>query len=168
MANENKASKDPLTFSVQASVARPADTNAYTANDAVANATSSPSRLTFSGIAARETEGGTILSVVVTSSVVAVTDVDITILLFDEAITALEDNAAVDVSDSEIQTLVGSVSITEEDWIVLANNKYVVKAVSLPFVCGSSNILDAAIRVDTAHTPASAEVYTITLGGVRD
>lgn len=168
MANANISSKDPLTFSVQTSVTRTADTNAYTANDAIADATTSPSRLTFTDPAARAGEGGTILSVVVTSSIVATTNVDITLLLFDEAITALEDNAAVDVSDSEIQTLVGSVSILSSDWKVLANNKYAVKSVSIPFVTGESNILDAAIRVDTGHTPASAEVYTITLGGSRD
>ena len=152
------------------SITRPADTTAYTANDAFANSTSAPEPggFQFTVLPARyptayeladHTNGFIIRSGIVVAS--AVTAYSGEMWLFGQSVTAINDNAAFTITDAEALTVLGVIpfntSITTS-----ANAISYVTAIDIPFTCRPAD-LRFLVRISNAPTPASAEVLSFRL-----
>lgn len=94
-----------LIQSVSATFTRPSNTDTYAAGDALSNATSSPSYLTFTNCALRGGQRIVLIDAQLTESVVAATPLVCELWLFHTAPTATEDNATFDPSDTEVGNL---------------------------------------------------------------
>lgn len=152
----------PLGFFTTCStdITRPSDTTAYAVNDALSDSTSAPTSGGFSLVnAVRKSTGSAILTdLIVTSSNDAATPLQGEIFFFSAAVTAINDNAAFAVSDSEIKTCLGKVPFVLED--VGNNGFFHAQNLGIGVKSGGTN-LRYLIRVKNAYTPASAEVITI-------
>lgn len=142
-------------------ITRPADTTAYTANDALSNSTSSPTSGGFTLTSAARISGGSgiITDMGLFSSNPAATALQAEVWIFDTSVTNINDNAAFAISDSEVKTLIGVVSFTQEQG---SNNNWAqVRNLSLGFTCVGSANLRFLVKVKNAYTPANAEVITV-------
>lgn len=154
-------------FSVSTSVTRPADTTAYAANDAISNSTTAPTTggFTLSSIARKS--GGSVLitDVIVCTSADAVIPLQGEVLLFNQAVTNINDNAAFAVSDAEIKTCVGRIPFALED---VGNNGF-FHCQNLNMVCTASGSADLRflLRARNAYAPASGEEITVIVKGFQ-
>jgi hypothetical protein len=150
---------------VTTTVTRPADTNAYAANDAWADSTSAPVSGGFTlAAAARAASGsGIITDLVVVSSNDPATPLQGEVWVFDGAVTAVNDNAAFSLSDADAVKLVGVIPFT----LVTTTggggtNSYAeVQNLSLGFTAVGSANLRFLMKVKNAYVPVSAEALTI-------
>lgn len=142
-------------------ITRPADTTAYTANDALSNSTSAPTSGGFTFTSAARISGGSgiITDVIVGSSNPAATALQGEVWIFDTSVTNINDNAAFAISDTEVKTLVGVIAFTMETGT--NNNWAQVRNLSLGFTCVGSANLRFLVKVKNAYTPASSEVITV-------
>jgi hypothetical protein len=155
----------PLDFFVTVStdVTRPADTTAYTVNDALSDSTSAPTSggFTFTSAARKSGGSGIITDAIITTAADAATLLQGEIWLFNTSVTNVNDNTAFAVSDAEIKTCVGKIPFTLED---AGNNGFAhVQNLNIGFTCSGSANLRFLIRVKNAYTPVSAEVFTFVL-----
>lgn len=140
-------------------ITRPADTSAYTANDAFADSTTTPTSggFTLSNMC-RISGGSGILTdaTFVYSTSVAVAG---TVFIYDSAPTAQNDNAAWSVSDSDQLKLVGTIPFaTVADG---ANAVHNVQNLNIGYTCSGSANLRFMVKITTGYTPASADTLTI-------
>jgi len=150
---------------VQTDVTRPADTTAYVLNDAVSNSTSAPTSGGFTLTGAARVSGGSgiITDAIITSSNPAASGLIAEIVLFDTAVTNINDNAAWAISDTEVKTCVGVIGFFIEG---VGNNGIChVQNLSIGFTCVGSANLRFLIRISASagYTPISAEVITVKL-----
>lgn len=148
---------------ISTDVTRPADTTAYAINDAIANSTSAPTTggFTFSGAARISGGSGIITDLWVASSADPATPLQGEVIIFDQAVTAINDNAAFAVSDAEIKTALAIIPFTLQD---MGNNDAGhVQNLSIGFTCVGSADLRFLVRAKNAYAPASAEVFTYRL-----
>ncbi len=147
---------------ITTSIARPADGNAYAANDTFANSTSAPTAggFTLTGMARVSGGNGIIRDAVFSTS--AGTALNGELWIFDTAVTAVNDNAAFTVPDSEILTLVGIIPFNCTD-VTAANAASYVTNIDIGYTCVGSANLRFLVKVMAAVTPASAEVLSIRL-----
>lgn len=145
---------------ISTSITRPSDTNAYAANDALANSTSAPTAGGFTLTSACSASGGngTILSAQVSAS--AGTAYQGEIWIFDQAVTATNDNAALSVSDSDVLNLVGVIPFTTND-VTAANAVSYVTGLNIGYTCIGTANLRFLVKIMAAVTPASAEVLAV-------
>ncbi len=147
---------------LDATVTRPTDTNAYAANDAWANSTSAPTTGGFSLTSAASSLGGSgkITDAIISAS--AGTALQGEIWLFDQAVTAINDNAAFTISDAEALTLVGIIPF---NCVVTtaANSVSYVTTIDIRFTCVGTANLRFLVKVLNAPTPGNAEVLGIRL-----
>ena len=157
-------------ITVTATFTRPADTTAYTANDAMSDSTSAPTVLEFNFNGQQITGAARIKSVTLIKSAPGVTNADFTLMLYDMTIAALADNAAFDTSDAEAATCVGFVKFANADAEVSTLNAvWSEKNVDLAFHCANdSTTLYAAMVARGAWTPTSAEVFTFRICAEMD
>lgn len=153
----------PLGFfaSPTTDITRPADTNAYTANDALSDSTTAPTSggFTLTGAARKSGGSGIITDVLIASSNNPGTLLQGEIHIFDQAVTNINDNAAYAISDAEAKTVVAIVPFT-----LVANGNNSTKHVqnlSIGFTCVGSANLRFLVKVINAYTPASGEVLTV-------
>lgn len=154
---------NPL-IELSASYTRPADTAVYAAGDCLSNSTSAPTAggLTFASAAKRSGLGGIIKSAVITSTAAPGTTLQGRVVFFKSAPTAVNDNAALALSDADALLVVGSAEFAlVVDFINNAQAR--LTNLDIPFVCSGSADLRALVQVLNAYTPASAEVLTIAL-----
>lgn len=147
-------------------VTRPADTNAYTANDAFSNSTSAPTAggFTFTSAAASSGGGGIITDAVIVAS--AGTLYQGEIWLFDSAATAINDNAAFALSDSDALLALGKIPFTLA--VEATNNSSAhVTGLNIGFHCVGSANLRFLIKILNAPTPGNAETLTVRIKGIR-
>jgi hypothetical protein len=145
------------------SVTRPADTVAYSAGDAFADSTSSPRTggFTFTGVA-RASGGATMLTDMLVTSSAANSALQGSVLIFNTAVTAQNDNVPIALSAAEIQTLVAIVPFAMGNGRSLKNNTAVhVQNLNIGCTCSGSANLRFLIRVDAAYTPVSGEVLSV-------
>lgn len=142
------------------SITRPSDTNAYTANDAFANSTSAPTAGGFTLTSACSASGGSgvIRDAVISAS--ASTAYQGELWIFDQAVTATNDNAALSVSDSDILNLIGIIPFNTTD-VNAANAISYVTGIDVGFTCVGTANLRFLVKIMNAPTPASAEVLSI-------
>lgn len=144
---------------VSATVTRPTDTNAYAANDAFANSTSAPTAGGFTLTSACRASGGygTIQDAVITAS--AGTAYQGEVWVFDQAVTAINDNAAFTITDGEAQTLVGVIPFNTAD-VTAANAISYVTGLDIGYTCVGTANLRFLVKIMAAVTPGNAEVLS--------
>jgi len=146
---------------VTTTVTRPADTTAYAANDIWSDSTSAPTAggFTFSSAARASGGSGLITDIgVINSAASALTG---ELWIFDSAVTAVNDNAAFALSDSDALLLVGIVPFLTE--AQPSNAIAWLPNVNLGFTASGSANLRFLIKVKSAYTPISAETLTARL-----
>jgi hypothetical protein len=150
---------------ISTDITRPADTTAYAAGDALANSTSSPTTggFTLTGAAKASGKGGIVTGATVISSNAAATGLQCEIWLFDQAVTAINDNAAFALSDADAKLCLGKIPATLVKEAT-NNSQAAIPNVGLPFQCVGSANLRFLVKVLNAYTPISAEVLTVRLG----
>jgi hypothetical protein len=147
---------------VDLSITRPADTTAYAANDALANSTSAPTTGGFTFTSAGRISGGAgiILDAEVTSSKAAST-LQGEVWLFDQAVTAINDNAAFSPSAANALFRVGVIPFSLNGETNFGRAE--ITGLGIGFTCVGSANLRALVKVTAAYTPASGEVLTVRL-----
>ena len=147
-------------------VTRPADTNAYTANDAFSNSTSAPTAggFTFTSAAASSGGGGIITDAVIVAS--AGTLYQGEIWIFDGAVAAINDNAAFALSDADALLALGKIPFTLA--VEAGNNSSAhVSGLNIGFHCIGSANLRFLIKILNAPTPGNGETLTVRIKGIR-
>lgn len=151
----------------QTTVTRPADTNAYTANDAFANSTSAPTAggFTFTNAAAVSGGGGIITDAVIVASGATLYQGEIWI--FDSATAAVpNDNAAFACSDADCLLLLGKIPFTLVADVSTTSLAH-VSGLNIGFHCVGTANLRFLVRITNAPTPANAETLTVRIKGIR-
>lgn len=148
---------------VATDVTRPADTTAYAINDALSDSTSAPTTGGFTFTSAARTSGGS--GVITDATICTAADqgtlLQGEIMIFNQAVTNINDNSAFAITDAEAKTLIGKIPFTLED---IGNNGWFhAQNLSIGFTCVGTANLRFLIRVKNAYTPISAEVFTFTL-----
>lgn len=151
----------PVT--VQTDVTRPADVLVYAVGDCISNSTSVPTAGGFTFTSAARVSGGCgiITDAIITSSNDPATRLAGEVFIFNQAATAVNDNVAFVVSDTEIKTCVAVIPFSCFD---AGNNQLAhVTGLNIGFTCVGTANLRFLLRTRNAYTPASAEVITVTL-----
>ncbi|WP_119392726.1 hypothetical protein [Taklimakanibacter lacteus] len=154
-------------IAVQVDITRPADTTAYAVNDALADSTSGPTAGGFTLASMAKVSGGSgiITDVIVTSSNDPATPLQCEVVFFNQAVTAINDNAAFAVSDAEIKTCLGKIGLALED---MGNNDFAhASGLAINYTCVGSADLRFLMRVKNAYVPASGEVVTVIVKAIR-
>lgn len=153
----------PTVTIFSTNITRPADTNIYAANDNLSNSTSAPTAGGFTFTSACRVAGGygTIIGAIITAS--AATAYQGELWVFNQASTAVNDNAAFTVPDGDVQAnLVAVIPFLTND-TTGANAISYVSDLQYPYTCVGSANLRYLVKVMAAVTPASAEVLSATL-----
>lgn len=154
---------NPTVATRSISITRPADSNAYAANDAFSNSTSAPTTggYQFVNMARAPGGSGTITDAIFSMS--TANSLQGELWLFDQPVTNIADNAAFAISDAEALTLVGVIPFNCTD--TTSNNaiSYVTN-IGIGYTCvGAAPILWGLVKVINAPTPSSADVLGIRL-----
>lgn len=148
---------------VATDITRPANTSIYAINDAYSDSTSAPTAggFTFTNAARQSGGSGVILDAVFVTSADLATLLQAELMLFNQAVTAINDNAAFAVTAAEAKTLIAKIPFTMED--IGNSGWYHAQNLNIGFTCAGSANLRYLIRVKNAYTPGNAEVLTCTL-----
>lgn len=149
----------------QTGFTRPSDSSDYSANDAMSDSTSSPTTGGFTFTSACRASGGTALlqsASVYISGVSATNTAQLEVVMFNQAVTAINDNAAFAVSDSDMLNYVGSFTFTLNG--VNSTNGYYANVPGIGVVvnCSGSANIRYLVKVLNAYDPVSGEILTIT------
>lgn len=155
-------------------ITRPADTNAYAADDAWADSTSAPTSggATLSNACRVSGGSGVIVSALIVSSIDPATLLQGELWIGDSALTAVNDNAAFALSDADAIKIVpgGVIPFTLTHSQASAgsgtNSSYNVTGLNIAYTCSGTANLRFIPKVKNAYTPASAETLTVRLGVV--
>lgn len=140
--------------------------SAYAIGDALSDSTSAPTAggFTFSNVG--RASGGSFLltDLCVASSADPATKLSAELWLFNQSVTAINDNAAFAVSDAEIKTCVGIIPFSLFD---AGNNGFAhVSGLGMLVTCVGTANLRFLIRARNAYTPAT-DTLTFTLKGFQ-
>ena len=156
---------EAVSFNVttKTSVTKSTDANAYTAGDVMSDSLSAPTAGGFTVTSAARISGGSgiITDAVITTSADVATLLQGEIWLFDTSVTAVNDNAAFVVSDTEILTYIGKIPFTMED--AGNNGSCHVTGLNIGFTCSGSANLRFLIKVKNAYTGVASEVIGVML-----
>lgn len=151
-------------------VTRPADTNIYAANDALADAVAGAVITTLTNCARLVAGSGWILNVICIDSANQAVKPDLELWLFDTTVTAINDNAVFTITDAEAATVISVVHFevweSGDDTVGAGGNCISRSVLEQPigFTCGAnSRNLFALWKVKNAYTPVSGEVFTARL-----
>ncbi len=158
-----------LITKVSAAYTRPAaDTTTYTAGDALADSTSAPTVLTFSGMARQPGAGGWIVDAVLTVSVAATLLPSAELWLFDTTVTPVNDNVAFTITDAEALTTVAVLPFTVGYKSAL-NAAMHTDRLMLPYQCAATaTALYGLVVIRNAYVPTGSEVWTFRLKVAKD
>jgi hypothetical protein len=154
---------------ITTSVTRPLDTTTYAANDAMSNSTSSPAVISFASAARVSGGSGIVTDLLLTSSIDPALLLDCELWLFDSAPTALNDNAAFALSDTDVLKLVGVVPLTLATTTAGSGTSSFAHAqnLNIGFTCVGGTTLYGLLKAKNAYVPASGEVLTLRAKVVR-
>lgn len=138
------------------SIIRPSDTTAYAVADAWADSTSAPTSggFTISNAARASGGSGTILDMVVSSSANPATRLSGELFLFDQAVTAINDNAAFVMSAADVKNLIG---VYPFSLFTIGARTVAHVLQNVAFTCVGTANLRFLVRLRNAYTPISAE-----------
>ncbi len=142
-------------------ITRPNDTTTYTANDAWADSTSAPTTggFTLTGAARASGGSGIITDIYICSSAVPALLLQAELHIFDQAVTAVNDNAAWNLSDSDAKLRLAVIPFT---LLADANNSYVhLTGLNIGFTCVGTANLRYLVKVKNAYIPVALEVLTV-------
>jgi hypothetical protein len=164
-------------FTRTAAWTRPSDTTQYTAGDGVSDATTTATAATFvlPNMGAMAGMGGVIRSLTLHKSDDDLTGADFDVYFFkaQPVATGWDDNAAIAITDAEWANCLGFVSFvgSTDGRSVQNGNIYCKSNLDLPYECGTDTTTVVAplyfvVVARGTYTPASAEVFTLTVGAV--
>lgn len=145
----------PLGFQVTCStqVTRPANTTTYAVDDALADATPTAGGFTFTGAARKSGGSGYITDLIVAFDEDAAVPLQGELCIFDQAVTAITDNAAFAVTDAEARTCVARIPFSLTDF---GNNGLAhIQNLAIGFTCSGSTNLRFLVRVKNAYVPTT-------------
>ncbi len=154
---------NPTVRTVGFTITRPADSSAYTANDAFSNSTSAPlaGGYPLYNMARAPGGSGTITDAIFSTSIAMALQGELWI--FDQPVTNINDNAAFTVPDSEVLNLVGIIPFNTVD-TTAANAVSYVTNIGIGYTCvGPMTDLRCLVKVINAPTPGSAEILGVRL-----
>jgi len=158
-----------FTFVVRVEKTRPADTNAYAANDAIAESASAGTIWTFA-VGRIATGTGTItVARVATDDSAAVVRYELD--LYDDTITAINDNAEATRLYANEGKYLGTITFPAIVKPTTNSTKAeaVVAGLAMPFRCvGSSSIYGILRTLDADASPVSGAKVQVTLAGYQD
>jgi hypothetical protein len=149
-------------LSASATFARPANTTAYAANDAVSDSTSAPTVLTFNTVSKRPAVSGYVVKArLITDQ--STNTAQFRLWLYHTAPTAINDNAAFTYLYADRAKLAGYVDLgplqTEGSG---SDAAFATEGtVRLPFVNGPTRALYGLLETKTAFTPASGQNFYV-------
>lgn len=148
---------------VSTDVTRPNDTNTYGINDVLSDSTSAPTTGGFTFTGAGRVSGG---SGIITDAFICTSGdqallLQGEILLFNQAVTAVNDNSPFAITDAEAKTLIGKIPFTLED--VGNNGWFHATNLNIGFTCVGTANLRFLVRVKNAYIPVAQEVFTFAL-----
>ena len=151
-------------FDVAVTITRPSDTTAYASGDAISDSTSAPTTGGFTVTGASRASGsvGALTGLRITSTNPGTLQGEVWI--FDQAVTAVNDNSAISLSDGDIANLVAVVPflMTQE-----TNNSWAdITGLFKVFTPSGSANLRFLIKAKAAYTPANAEVFKLRFTGL--
>lgn len=154
-----------ITRKASASFTRPADTNAYAANDAVNNSTSAPAALTFSNVVGWPSGAGYVVGGKLVTSGDTVASGNFRLWLFTASPTMANDNAAYGLLNSEREELIGYLDFTLETEDTTAGNTAVAfnHAARIPIQNSADRHLYGLLVAENAYTPESAQTFYLEL-----
>jgi len=138
---------------INATITRPANTTTYAVNDAVADTTPTAGGFTFTGAARLSGGEGLITDLIVCFDEDAATPLQGELWIFDQAVTAITDNAAFAVSDAEIATCVAQIPFALID--AGNNGFYHAQNLSIGYTCVGSANLRFLVRAKNAYVPTT-------------
>lgn len=144
---------------ITSTVTRPANTNTYTVNDVWAATTPAVGGSTLTAACRASGTSGMLTDMIIMTSAAPGTLLQGEIWLFDQAVTAVADEAAFALSDAEQAFLIGVVPFT-----VVANPSNAHKHVTglnYGYTCVGTANLRYLVKVINAYVGASAEVLTV-------
>lgn len=157
----NQVQASPNITTIKTSVIRPNDVLAYALGDAFADSTSAPTAggYTFAGAARASGGSGELVDAIISMSGNEALIGEIHV--FDQAVTAINDNAAYAVSDADILNEVAVIPFT---CVAGVNNSlsYVTQIGAL-FTCVGSANLRFLVKILAAITPTAQSKLAITL-----
>lgn len=165
-------------FTVSAAFNRPADTNAYTAGDRVANSTSAAVVLELTGVARATGEAIRIERLRMRKTGPSLTNASFRVHLFRTLpVVSVNDNGAFNAAGvlalADIAGRIGSFDITMDYAAVIGAHGIGVPAKGAGQTCdaagavGHETSIWAIIEATAAYTPASGETFTLTLEAAR-
>jgi hypothetical protein len=145
-------------------ITRPSDTAVYAANDTLSTSTSAPTTGGETCTSAARISGGSgiITGATIIGSVDASTDLQGEVVIYDSAVTAINDNAAFSPSDADAVKQVCRIGFTLATGDT-NNSVFQGDGLNCPFTAVGTANLRALVKVLNAYTPTSAEVLTIRL-----
>lgn len=150
-----------------ASFTRPSDTTAYTIGDVVCNSTSSPTILTFTGMARANGGSGVIVGASLVLGSNPTTKPTYDLFLFDTSVTIDNDNSAFTPTDAEMLKCVAVISLsvpTVGDASGTTTNCVYFAIPMASYVCdASATALYGVLVSRNAVTPTSADTYNLRL-----
>lgn len=143
-------------FVITSSITRIADHTAYSIGDAISNSTTVPTTGGFTFTGACRASGGTgvITDIIITDSDDAATILQPTLFIYNQAVTAINDNAAFAVTDAEARTMVAKIigTILLDDG---AQDDLALTNLNINYNCVGSANLRWLLRADNAYDPAA-------------
>lgn len=155
------------SVTLSTSYTRPADTTAYTANDALADSTSAPAYLTFgsNSLGSAGPKQGWLVGARCVDGCNATTLPQLRLFLFSSAPTAVNDNAAFTLTDANLNACVAVLTfnsfIAGDDTSGAGGNAIALATVSEQV--SVSGPLFGLVKVLNAYTPVSGEIFTFYL-----
>lgn len=143
-------------------VTRPANTTTYAINDAMADATPTTGGFTLTDAGRVSGGSGIITDATFTFDGDESLPLQGELMLFNQAVTAVSDNAAFAISDAEAKTLIGRVPFTLED--IGNQGWYHAQNLNIGYTCVGTANLRFLVRVKNAFIPvANSSVLTVTI-----
>lgn len=163
------------TVLVTASVTRPANTDPYTAGDVIANSTTAPAVITFTGSARVAAGSGSVFGARLIDEANQATKGSFELYLFSSAPAAVNDNAALALNAGDVEKLIGVIAFDDLTYITNAasgasgNVVFGKWGIIRPFKCPAGvQSLFGLLVVRNAYTPVSGEKFVIQLGIIQD
>lgn len=156
---------DPVIASVD--VTRPANTTTYTANDAIADTTPTAGGFTLASMANASGGYGMLNELIILSAADPALTLQGEIWIFNQAVTAVADNAAFAISDADLKFLMGVFPfqlVTTVAGSGTSSYDYLPN-LSMLYNCVGSTSLRFLLKAKNAYIPVSSEVLTVIAKG---
>lgn len=151
----------------KASIIRPGNTTVYTPNTAWAASPATTGGITFANAARLAAKSGYVTDLFVFTSAAPGTMLQAELWLFDQAVTAVADNAAFTVSAADMDKCVGVIPFTLVAVGGGGHSFAHVRGLNIGFTTSGAPDLRGLVKVTNAYAPASGEKLSFRLKSMR-